>query len=242
MTLVHDQADITAGLGIDFTIAIDHEEPIVVLSGLHAGCYELFVNDQIHTVHDLKDNRVAVIGMGAGEHAFLASVVAFIGLDPERDIEWVVANPNDWARLLVDGEVDVIVAFPPMNYDLHAKKIGHVILSTITDEPWRHYFCCMVAARREFVQNYPIASKRALRAILKANQLCSLKPKRTAQWLVDRGYAASYDYALYTLQDVPYKAWQDYDPDDTLRFYALEAGLITSAPHASSPGVRTGVF
>ena len=99
--------------------------------------------------------------------------------------------------------------------------------------PWRHYFCCMVGARREFVQHYPVATKRALRAIFKANQLCSQEPQRMAQKLVDSGQAANYDYALQTLRDIPYQAWHNYDPADTLRFYSLrlhEAGLIKHTP------------
>ena len=36
-----------------------------------------------------------------------------------------------------------------------------------------------------------------------------------------------YDYALQTLKEVPYNKWRDYDPEDTIRFWALrlrEAG------------------
>ena len=39
--------------------------------------------------------------------------------------------------------------------------------------------------------------------------------------------------ALQTLTDNPYDKWREYDPEDTLRFYALrlhEVGLIKSSP------------
>ena len=42
-----------------------------------------------------------------------------------------------------------------------------------------------------------------------------------------------YDYAFQTLRDNPYDKWRDYDPSDTIRFYALrlrEAGMIKSSP------------
>jgi NitT/TauT family transport system substrate-binding protein len=35
------------------------------------------------------------------------------------------------------------------------------------------------------------------------------------------------------MTDVPYNKWREYDPEDTIRFYALrlqEAGMIKSAP------------
>jgi NitT/TauT family transport system substrate-binding protein len=233
-TLVAGEADITAELCADWVVAIDRGHAIVVLSGLHAGCIEIFASDQVHTIRDLKGKRVAVTAMDNSEHIFLSSAAGYIGLDPRRDIEWVLSNPNDWSRLLGEGEVDAVFTSPPMSYDIHAKQIGHVILNTTTDEPWRHYFCCMVGASRQFVQNYPVATKRALRAILKANQLCSLEPQRTARWLVDRGYASNYDYAQQTLQDVPYQAWRSYDPEDSVRFFSLrlrETGLIEHTPH-----------
>jgi NitT/TauT family transport system substrate-binding protein len=213
--------------------SIDRGDPLIVLSGLHAGCIEIFASDQVHSISELKGKRIAMAG--GTEQIFVSSIAAHIGFNPHRDIEWIIANPHDWSQMLASGQVDAIITFPPMSYDMHARQIGHVILNTTTDEPWRHYFCCMVGARREFVENYPIATKRALRAILKANQVCSLEPELTARWLVNRGYATNYDYALSTLQDVPYRAWQDYDPEDTMRFYALrlrEVDLISSTPQA----------
>ena len=72
-----------------------------------------------------------------------------------------------------------------------------------------------------------------LRAILKAADLCAANPVRVARRLVDRGFTPRYDFALQTLDDVPYKNWRDYDAEDSLRFYALrmhEAGLIKSTP------------
>jgi NitT/TauT family transport system substrate-binding protein len=52
--------------------------------------------------------------------------------------------------------------------------------------------------------------------------------------LVDGGFTERYDYALQALIEVPYDRWREYDPEDTLRFYALrlhEAGMITSSPN-----------
>ena len=72
-----------------------------------------------------------------------------------------------------------------------------------------------------------------LRAILKGADLCVSQPARVAQRLVDQGYSARYDYALQGLSDMRYDVWRDYDPEDSLRFYALrlhEAGLIKSDP------------
>ena len=65
-----------------------------------------------------------------------------------------------------------------------------------TDRPWSQYFCCMLIGRTEFVQKYPIATKRVVRAILKATDLCANEPERMARLMVERGFTPRYDYAL----------------------------------------------
>jgi len=136
--------------------------------------------------------------------------------------------------LFIDGKIDAFLAAPPELQEVRARNIGHAIASSITDRPWSQYYCCHWAASTAFVRKYPVATRRVLRAILKAVDLCASEPARMAQLLVDNGYAIRYDYALQALrEDIRYDVWRDYDPEDTLRFYALrmqEAGLIKSDP------------
>ncbi len=115
-------------------------------------------------------------------------------------------------------------------------NIGHVVINSAVDRPWSQYFCCMLAGNADFVQNNPIATKRVVRAILKAADLCVSEPERVARQIVDDGFTANYDYALQTMTDVPYDKWREYDPEDTIRFYALrlqEAGMIKSTPQTN---------
>jgi ABC-type nitrate/sulfonate/bicarbonate transport system substrate-binding protein len=86
---------------------------------------------------------------------------------------------------------------------------------------------------REYVRKHPIATKRVLRAVLKATDLCVTEPAQVARRIVDGGFTAQYDYASATLSEVPYDRWRDYDAEDTMRFYALrlhDAGMIKSSP------------
>ena len=92
----------------------------------------------------------------------------------------------------------------------------------------------MLTGNRDFVRKHPVATKRVLRAILKATDFCVSDPEGAARRLVDGGFTDRYDYALQTLNEVPYNRWRDYDPEDTIRFYALrlrEAGMIKSSPN-----------
>jgi len=107
------------------------------------------------------------------------------------------------------------------------------VASETVDRPWSQYFCCMLAGNREFVQNKPVATKRVVRAILKAADLCATQPARVARQIVDGGFTERYDYAFETLNELPYDKWREYDAEDTIRFYALrlhEVGMVKSSP------------
>jgi NitT/TauT family transport system substrate-binding protein len=231
--LAEGKGDLHPGFSGRLMIRVDAGNPIVILSGLHRGCYELFGTEKIRSIRDFKGKRVAVTDLGSGRHVFLSIMAANVGLDPRKDINWVTDPAAKSIQLFAEGKVDGFMAFPPEPQELRAKKIGHVVVNTTTDRPWSQYFCCMIAGNREFVRKFPVATKRALRAILKANQICAVEPQRTAKFIVDKGYAKSLDYAVQTIKELPYDKWRDYDPEDTMRFYALrmhEAGIIKSSP------------
>jgi len=227
------EAQLGMGVTLAFILEVDAGAPILLLTGVHVGCYELFGIGPVRSVHDLKNKTVAVPGLGSGAHALLASMAAHIGLNPTKDIKWVVHPFADSMRLLADAKIDAFMGFPPEPQELRAKKIGHVIVNTITDRPWSQYFCCSIAGNREFVQKHPSATKRAVRAILKANSICASEPDRVARLLKEKGYVTQLDYASQTVKEIPYGKWRDYDAEDTVRFYSLrlqEAGMIKSSP------------
>lgn len=223
----------TQAIGGTVLLQLDAGVPVVVLAGVHVGCYELFATEQIRTVRDLKGKTISLGELRSGQHAFLVTVLTHVGLDPHRDVHVIVQPPMQAMQLLADQQIDAFVGFPPEPQALRSKHIGHVLVNSTLDRPWSYYFCCMVVASQAFVRRHPIATKRALRAILKAGDICALEPERAARLLVDKGYTERYDAALQTLQELPYAKWREYDPEDSVRFYALrlhEAGMIKSTP------------
>ena len=110
---------------------------------------------------------------------------------------------------------------PPRAQELRARGTGHVILNSELDRPWSQYFCCMLIGNADFVRRNPIATKRVVRAMMRATDICAAKPDWVAQRLVDRGLTTRYNYARQGLEDVSYRAWRDYDAEDAVRFWAL---------------------
>jgi NitT/TauT family transport system substrate-binding protein len=233
MALAAGEADINMHFAAPTIIRLDAGDPILILAGGHIGCFELFGSQRVRAIRDLKGKTVAVPVMSSSEHAFLASMLTYVGVDPRNDLNWVTQPFSEAMSLLGAEKIDALLALPPRAQELRAKRIGQVIIDSVVDRPWSQYFCCMALGNREFVQKHRIATKRALRAIFKAVDLCSQEPERAARFLVERGYTARYDYALESVQKLPYGKWREYNPEDTVRFYALrlhEAGMIKSSP------------
>jgi NitT/TauT family transport system substrate-binding protein len=207
--------------------------PFVLLSGTHVGCFELFAHEPVRAVRELKGKTMAVRQLGNTEHTFIASILAYVGIDPQKEVHWVTHPFDVSPQRFAEGKIDAIAAQPPQSQELRARQIGHVLINSTVDRPWSQYYCCMVYSHKAFVQQYPVATKRVLRAILKAADLCTSEPERAARFLVEKGYTTHYAYARETMQEVVYRQWREYDPEDTVRFYALrmqEAGMLRSTP------------
>jgi NitT/TauT family transport system substrate-binding protein len=225
--------DFTLHFSGPLLLEIDRGLSIAVLAGIHVGCFELFAKEGIHSVADLKGRTVGQQGVGSSPHVFISAMASLVGLDPAKDIEWVTSASVKPIELFAEGKIDAFLGFPPEPQRLRAQNIGHVIVNSALDRPWSQYFCCMLAGNREFVRKNPVATKRVVRAMLRATDLCVSEPALVAQRMVDRRFTPRRDDAVQTLADVPYNRWRDYDPEDTIRFYALrlrEAGMLRSNP------------
>ena len=231
--LARGDVDLMVNYASNFILGLDKGEASTLLAGVHVGCFVLFGHEDVHGIAGLKGKTVGVPGFGRGPPLLLTVMAAEVGLDPKKDLRWIADPAEKPKDLFIDSKIDAFLGFPPEPQELRAKQIGRVIFDTAVDRPWSQYFCCMLAGNREFVRRHPVATKRAIRAILKAADLCASEPARAARLLVDGGFTPRYDYALQTLKDVPYDRWREYDPEDTIRFYTLrmrDSGFIKSTP------------
>jgi NitT/TauT family transport system substrate-binding protein len=232
--LGHGEIDISLEYAPLLAIALDAGEPITVVAGVMVGCIELFANKPVQGVAGLKGRKVGVPGLGGSAHVLVSLMAANVGLKPAEHINWVTAESAErLVELFANGEVDAYLGQPPVSQDLRARHIGQVIVNSAVDRPWSQYFCCMLGGNRDYIRKYPVAAKRAVRAILKATDLCATEPDRAARRIVEGGFTPRYDYARQTLSENLYDKWREYDAEDTLRFFALrlhETGFIKSNP------------
>jgi NitT/TauT family transport system substrate-binding protein len=231
--LAYGKVDFEQNYASNFVKGIDAGEPITLLSGVHVGCFELFAGNGIRTVGDLKGKTVGIQALGTNPHVLVTLLAAEVGLDPKSDIRWVTDPKTKPMDRFIDGEIDAFLGFAPEPQELRARGIGHVIVNTAVDHPWSQYFCCMLGGNRDFVRSNPVATKRVLRAFLKAADLCVTQPALVAREIVDRGFTPRYDYAFEALRELPYDKWREYDAEDTVRFYALrlhDIGMVKWSP------------
>src|SRR5215471_4664988 len=154
--IAHGQIDFNLHFASQFVSAIDGGAPITILAGVHVGCFELFANEAVHRVTDLKGKSVGVEALGSSPHLFISVMAANVGLDPKKDIHWVTDPAAQPSKLFVDGKVDAFHGTPPQPQELRARNIGHVIFNSSVDPPRSQYFCCALAGNREFVRRNPV--------------------------------------------------------------------------------------
>jgi NitT/TauT family transport system substrate-binding protein len=216
----------------DLLPLVDAGRTLTVLSGIHVGCMELRANDSIRSVADLRGKKVGINNYGVSDHMLVSMMAAYVGLKPAADITWVVDPSASQIELFKAGKVDAFIGFPPEPKQSCARDVGHVVVNTAHDRPWSNYFCCMVVANTDFMRANPVATKRALRAILKATDICHQQAEQVAERMAGRGF--SRECALTVLTDARYDLWREYDPEDTVRFFSLrlnELGMIKKTPN-----------
>jgi NitT/TauT family transport system substrate-binding protein len=111
--LASGEVDVSAALTLGWITQVDAGAPIVLLAGVHVGCYELFGTGSVRSVRDLKGKTVSVPGLGSGAHLLLAAMAAYVGLDPSKDIKWVTRPFAESMRLLSKKKLMVLWAFRP---------------------------------------------------------------------------------------------------------------------------------
>lgn len=229
--------DLIPGFSASTMLKLEQQQfPLKILSGLHVGCYALVGNERTASVRDLKGKTVwAGAIKNEGPHIFFSTIVAYVGLDPRTDVNYVWVNKDEAMRLFREGKIDAFISFPPWPHELIEQGIGHILIDTNIDKPWSQYFCCMVGGQSYFIKKNPIATKRALRAILKANDIVARDPKLATRIVIEKKVRSESEYVsiLRALKDIPYGKWREYNPEDTVRFYALrmrDIGMIDSNP------------
>jgi ABC-type nitrate/sulfonate/bicarbonate transport system substrate-binding protein len=150
----------------------------------------------IKSVNDLKGKTIGIPSHGSTPDVVGRMVLKHFGVDPEKEIK-AIALPTDSARLaaLKENMVDAIVVAPPIDYE--GKKLGFNVLVRAGDIFTFPYNGLGTNIRT--IKERPDQVKRAIRALIKANNYIRKNRDGTTRVLIDWAKtkpelaAASYD-------------------------------------------------
>ena len=232
-------ADIGVGYSQWLITNVDAGKNVVALAGMHTGCAELWTKPGIASIGDLRAKTIAVNSTDVTDtfYGFWAAILAYVGIDPRRDVNFVVYPAEvSTLDLFIQGQSDAILALAASGPILRAspKNTGRLLISMQDEAPWRQYYCCQLVANRDWARKNPAAVKRATRALLRANDRVAKDPAAGARAGFEQGLfgSTSYDILMAVLRNCTFE-WRDLDAQASLRFFAVQLAdqkLVKGSP------------
>ena len=185
--------DITHHLVMYFLKPIEQGLDAKFTGGIHRGCLRVQAppNGKINSVEDLRGKRIGIPGMGTPPFIFANRVLTAHGIDPSKEITWIVYPAGELGLALDKGEVDAVADSEPIGTLLVAEGKAKNIADQAKDAPYLNEYCCEVVVSGKFLKANPKAAAAATRALLKAAKWVQTNPAAAARLSVEKHYLAS---------------------------------------------------
>jgi NitT/TauT family transport system substrate-binding protein len=185
--------DVTHHLVMYFLKPIEQGLDVKFTGGIHRGCLRVQASQKgnIRTVSDLRGKRIGVPGMGTPPFIFANRVLGANGIDPSKEITWLVYPAGELGLAIDKGDVDAVADSEPIGSMLVAQGKVRNIADQAVDMPYADEYCCAVLVNGKFLARNPRASAAATRALLKAAKWVEANPKAAAALSVEGKYLAS---------------------------------------------------
>jgi len=185
--------DVTHHLVMYFLKPIEQGLDVKFTGGIHRGCLRVQASTKgnIRSVKDLRGKRIGVPGMGTPPFIFANRVLGANGIDPSKEITWLVFPAGELGLALDKGEVDAVADSEPIGSMLVAQGKVRNVADQAVDFPYADEYCCAVIVNGKFLARNPKASAAATRALLKAAKWVEANPKAAAELSVKAKYLAS---------------------------------------------------
>jgi NitT/TauT family transport system substrate-binding protein len=113
------------------------------------------------------------------------------GIDPSKEITWIVYPVGELGLALNKGEVDAVADSEPIGTMLVAEDKAKNIADQAKDAPYKDEYCCEVVVSGKLLKANPKAAAAATRALLKAAKWVQTNPAAAARLSVEKHYLAS---------------------------------------------------
>jgi NitT/TauT family transport system substrate-binding protein len=185
--------DVTQHLLMYFLKPIEQGLDIKFTGGIHRGCLRVQapLNGKIKSVEDLRGKRIGIPGMGTPPFIFAARALNAHGIDPSKEITWVVYPAGELGLALDKGNVDAVADSEPIGSMLVAQGKVQNVADQAQDAPYKDEYCCEVIVNGKFLAANPKAAAAATRALLKSAKWVEANPAAAAKLSVEKKYLAS---------------------------------------------------
>src|SRR5436189_1642356 len=174
--------DITHHLIMYFLKPVEQGLDVKFTGGIHRGCLRVQAgaNSNIRTVKDLRGKRIGVPGMGTPPFIFANRVLGANGLNPSKDVTWLVFPAGELGLALDKGEVDAVADSEPIGSLLIADGKVRNVADQAADMPYKDEYCCAVIVNGKYLSAHPQESAAATRALLKGAKWVETNPAAAA--------------------------------------------------------------
>src|SRR5215467_1952308 len=185
--------DVTHHLVMYFLKPVEQGLDVKFTGGIHRGCLRVqaAIKGPIRSITDLKGKRIGIPGMGTPPFIFANRVLGAHGIDPGKDISWLVFPAGELGLALDKGEVDAVADSEPIGTLLLAEGKVRNIADQAADPPYKNEYCCAVVVNGQFLASNPKAAAAATRALLKGAKWVETNPAAAARLSVEKKYLAS---------------------------------------------------
>lgn len=167
---------------------------VKITGGVHTGCLRVQVGSksEIKSIEQLKGKKIAVpTHIGSPPFLFASRVLAAHGVNPNKDVEWVVKPPDVLGLALDTGQVDAIADSEPIGSILAAQNKLQTIADQAMDSPYGAEYCCAVVVSGKFASRDPSSAAKVTRALLKGARWVNENPAAAAKLAVENKYTAA---------------------------------------------------
>ncbi|MDR1542421.1 MAG: ABC transporter substrate-binding protein [Clostridiales bacterium] len=171
---------------------------IRIIGGLHVGCIKTLVppESEIQGWADLKGKNIGIDEMGGTPHAVASMALAQFGIDPLKDVTWVVYPADQAVEASRKGEIDAFASWDPYA-TLAERDSGFRVISDLATDPlFAGKTCCFLYASQKQIDQNPELIQAIARAYRNANDWIRSNYEEAARTAIEEKFVATDDYAL----------------------------------------------
>lgn len=162
---------------------------IKIIEAAHTGCIQgaTTKDSGIKSAADLKGKRVGVAAEGDVPQLQLSEEMRQAGLDPRKDVEWLIYPDAQLELALEQGEIDAFASWDP--FTTMALENGYeLFFSTTSGDFFKKDICCFYGMNPNTLKKNPELGKKLAKAFAKANEFIMSNPQEAAEIIINNDY------------------------------------------------------